>query len=140
MRGSASSTNRVQPEPAPRLNEAPAPAPELPEEDYYTSPAEEAEDPNTTIITPEEVAPVNNQAIIAIGLYGRQRNVDKQVRRLSEDGYTPYTREEGRLTRVGIQFPYAGEENMQQLLRDIQRKYAEEAFVMMVNGEERGPE
>ncbi len=80
-----------------------------------------------------------NTAIIAIGLFARQRNVDKQVRRLTEAGYTPYTDSEGRNTRLGIEVRYQDEGKLLQILRDVRARYTEDAFVMRVNGEERRP-
>ena len=81
-----------------------------------------------------------NTAIIAIGLYSRQRNVDKQVRRLTEAGYTPYTDAEGRNTRLGVEVRYTDASELRQVLREIRSRYTREAFVMRVNGEERQPE
>ena len=107
--------NDVRPAPAPRLDDDPAPP--------VTDPA-----------------PARNRAIIAIGLYGRQRNVDKQVRRLSEAGYTPYTDREGRNTRLGVEVLFRDEAELQQILREVRARYTREAFVMRVNGEERRPD
>ncbi|WP_157975910.1 SPOR domain-containing protein [Lewinella sp. IMCC34191] len=85
-------------------------------------------------------AAAENTAIIAIGLYARQRNVDKQVRRLSEAGYTPFTETVGRNTRLGIEVSYRDEGRLRQVLREIRARYTKDAFVMRVNGEDRRPE
>ncbi|MBB4077935.1 hypothetical protein GGR28_000536 [Lewinella aquimaris] len=90
--------------------------------------------------TPPPAAPVMNEAIIAIGLYGRQRNVDKQTGRLREAGYTPYTDKEGRNTRVGVRITYREDAELNRALADIRSRYTEDAFVMRVNGEERRPQ
>ncbi len=108
----------VSPAPPPRLNTAPL---------TETAPAAAA--------TTE-----NNVAVIAIGLFGRQRNVDKQTRRLEEAGYTPYTDREGRNTRVGVQVEYTDEAELRRVLREVQARYTEDAYVMRVNGEERRPQ
>ncbi|MCP9235192.1 hypothetical protein [Lewinella sp. JB7] len=113
--------NQIRPAEPPRLNERPT----------TTAPA----DPPAA--TP---APVMNEAIIAIGLFGRQRNVDKQTRRLEEAGYTPYTDKEGRNTRVGVTIRYREMEELNRALADIRRRYTEDAFVMRVNGDERRPQ
>ncbi len=107
----------IRPEAPPRLNQPPAPATEA-------APAPAA----------------RNVAVIAIGLYGRQRNVDKQTRRLSEAGYTPYTDKEGRNTRVGVQVGYDSEEELRRVLQEVRARYTEQAYVMRVNGEERRPQ
>ena len=107
----------LRPDAAPRINQAPAPA---------TDRAEPA-------------SPARNVAVIAIGLFGRQRNVDKQTGRLAEAGYTPYTDREGRNTRVGVQVEYTEDAELQRVLREIRARYTPDAFVMRVNGEERQP-
>ncbi|NJB85383.1 cell division septation protein DedD [Lewinella marina] len=117
--------NEVQPAPPPRINESPGTDPEM---DEVTAPA-----------PPAAAAPTQNVAIIAIGLFGRQRNVDKQTRRLSEAGYTPYTDQEGRNTRVGVRVTYDEVEELNRVLREIRARYTEDAFVMRVNGEDRRP-
>ena len=110
--------NTVRPEAPPRLN------------DENSSPAR----------TSDAAAAPENTAIIAIGLYARQRNVDKQVRRLSAAGYTPYTDTEGRNTRLGVEVSYRDESELRQVLREVRARYTAEAFVMRVNGEERRPD
>ncbi|PPK86517.1 hypothetical protein CLV84_3448 [Neolewinella xylanilytica] len=100
-------------------------------------------EPSATVVRPPEDQPIasqTNTAIIAIGLYARQRNVDKQVRRLSEAGYTPFTEEVGRNTRLGVEVTYSDESRLRQVLREIRARYTSDAFVMRVNGEERRPE
>jgi hypothetical protein len=108
----------VRPEAPPRLNQTPA----------ATSPEE---------IAP--AAPPTNTAIIVIGLYGRQRNVDKQIKRLEEAGYVPHTAPEGRNTRVGVELEYSDPAELRSALADIRERYTEDAFVMRVNGELRRP-
>lgn len=120
--------NEVQPEPPPRMNEAPEAVEETNTRDESSAP-----------VPPAEEAAPTNVAIIAIGLFGRQRNVDKQTRRLSEAGYTPYTDQEGRNTRVGVRVTYQEEAELNRVLREIRARYTEDAFVMRVNGEDRRP-
>ena len=108
----------VQPGPAPRLNESPA-----------------TENPST----PGPGADTENVAIIAIGLFSRQRNVDKQTGRLTEAGYEPYTDREGRNTRVGVTIRYKEIAELRTALTAIRERYTEDAFVMRVNGEEQAP-
>ena len=110
--------NEVRPDAAPRLDDSDAP---------------EVSEPNTAAVR-------ENTAIIAIGLYARQRNVDKQVRRLSAAGYTPYTDNEGRNTRLGVEVRYRDESELRQVLREVRARYTADAFVMRVNGEERRPD
>ncbi len=109
----------VQPGPPPRLN-APPLAP-----------------PGDRVGTPAAVTP--DIAVIAIGLFSRQRNVDKTTRRLEEAGYVPYTDREGRNTRVGVTVTYTAPAALQRALADIRDRYTEDAFVMRINGEEQPP-
>ena len=110
--------NTVRPEAPPRLNESGA----------------------GSTSEPTASSPTENTAIIAIGLYARQRNVDKQVRRLTAAGYTPYTDNEGRNTRLGVEVRYRDEAQLRQVLREVRARYTADAFVMRVNGEERRPQ
>ncbi|THH41447.1 hypothetical protein [Neolewinella litorea] len=119
--------NQIQPEAAPRINESPVAADKVQVEEETPSA------PPTPAVAPRNVA------IIAIGLFGRQRNVDKTTRRLSEAGYTPYTDQEGRNTRVGVRVEYREAAELDRILREVQARYTEDAFVMRVNGEERRP-
>lgn len=107
--------NTVQPAPPPRLNEAPVSA------------------------APANPAAPENVAVIAIGLFSRQRNVDKQTGRLQEAGYVPYTDKEGRNTRVGVTVTYRETAELARVLAAIRERYTEDAFVMRVNGEEQAP-
>ncbi|WP_420460352.1 hypothetical protein [Neolewinella sp.] len=104
-------------------NIAPAPPPRL---------------PPSTAAAATPVA--ENEAIIIIGLYGRERNVRKQVGRLEAAGYVPYTSREGRNTRVGLRLRYGDEAELQRVLDEVRARYTPEAFVSQVNGAERRPQ
>ncbi len=106
----------IQPGPPPRLNEPPA-----------------TETPGVAPSTPDV-------AVIAIGLFSRQRNVDKTTRRLREAGYEPYTDKEGRNTRVGVSVTYTNPAQLRQAVADIRGRYTQDAFVMRINGEEQSPQ
>lgn len=109
---------KVRPDDPPRMRESTVPPP-----------APEREEVVATDPTPA------HSALIAIGLYGRQRNVDKQVRRIEEAGYTPVTESLGRNTRVGVRYDYTEREKLDAALNDLRRRFTEDAFVMMVDGE-----
>lgn len=119
----------VRPEAPPRLNQTPA----------ATSPEKIAPARAGNSSRTQSGTPLKNTAIIVIGLYGRQRNVDKQTRRLEEAGYVPHTAPEGRNTRVGVKLEYTDDAELRRALADIRERYTEEAFVMRVNGELRRP-
>jgi nucleoid DNA-binding protein len=90
--------------------------------------------PEESVANPQ--APDRHTAIIAIGLYGRQRNVNKQLRRLREAGFTPHTAPEGRNTRVGVAVSYLSEDALLDTLQDLRARYTEDAFILLVDGEE----
>ena len=114
---------RVRPEPPPRLADS---------------------RPQTSVVEPAPPPPValapENVAVIAIGLFGRERNVRKQTRRLTEAGYTPYTDQEGRNTRVGLTVRYRDESELRRVLADVRQRYTQDAFVMRINGREQRPQ
>lgn len=86
-----------------------------------------------------EPLPPADSAIIAIGLFGRQRNVEKVANRLSEAGYEPYIDRVGRNTRIGTRVAFTDTRQLDSLLADVRKNFAPEAFVMRINGDPRRP-
>lgn len=132
--------------PQERVNASPSKSTPMPEEDTAkeenttpndlsktTSPAEE----NDTDLDTEAptVAQDEHTAVIAVGLFGNPDNVQKLMQRLSEDGYAPISRKEGKNTRIGVSVRFANEAELQQLLREIRRDYAKNAFLLSRDGE-----
>lgn len=123
---------QVAPDAPPRLND-----PETarrPSQPVTTSPA-------TTPATPASTPPAAssssglNVSLIATGLYGSSRNVEKNLRRIREAGYTPFSQAEGRYTRVGVRLEYQTEEDIFEALAAIRRRFSEDAFELERNGE-----
>ena len=83
-----------------------------------------------------DVAPrsANNVAMIATGMFGSQRNVDKNISRIEAAGFESFARPEGRLTRIGVRLEYDTEEELFSALNRIRRLYSD-SFVMEINGE-----
>ncbi|MFK8162466.1 MAG: hypothetical protein AB8H12_08380 [Lewinella sp.] len=90
--------------------------------------------PETTP-TPSTQADGKNIALIATGLFGSQRNVNKNVDRIESAGFLSFAEPEGRYTRIGARLEYNTEEELQDALERIQRLFSD-AFVIKVNGEE----
>ncbi|CAH1000314.1 hypothetical protein LEM8419_01467 [Neolewinella maritima] len=152
------------PSPGPRTIDPPAPSPQqlppVPAREVKPAPPPRLNQPTTgTASSPSVPAPstpsvattspprsstgtaaTDNVAVIAIGLFGRQRNVRKQTGRLEAAGYTPYTEAEGRNTRVGLTVRYGTDAELQRVLADVRDRYTPDAFVMRVNGAERRPQ
>ena len=138
----------VRPEEPPRLNDRPTletrpenDAPRLPEtnaSDQETPAPTPAPDPpprtSAPAPTPPAAANGENVAVIAIGLYGRARNVTKMENRLSDAGYEAYADREGALTRVGAYIRYRDPAELDAALADLKQRYTEDAFVLEING------
>ena len=121
----------------------PRPTPAVPATDVRPAPPPQLPDRVEEAAATERVelgAPPQNEAVIAIGLYGRERNVRKQVRRLQEAGYVPYTDREGRNTRVGLRVSYDDPAELTATLRAVRDRYTEDAFIMRINGREQRPQ
>lgn len=124
----------VRPEDPPRLDDPP------PASETYVQPAPEAEPPTNaappTNIPPvaAQPAPTDNVALIATGLFGSQRNVNKNIDRIRSAGFETFARPEGRLTRIGARLEYDSEEELFNALNRIRRLF-EDSYVMEINGE-----
>jgi nucleoid DNA-binding protein/cell division septation protein DedD len=120
-----------QPPPLDRLNVSPgseAPGP------LAEAPADEDDD------LLEDEAPLDTEAptlapgqrffIISVGVFGKPENVERMIRRIYDAGYEPYVEEVGSLTRLGIQRAYTSEADLQQTLRDVQKRLSKDAKVI----------
>jgi len=96
-----------------------------------TPPEEELTDLDTEAPT---VAEEEHTAVIAVGLFGNPDNVQKLMQRLSEDGYAPVSRKEGKNSRIGVSVRFTDEAELQQLLQEIRREYAKNAFLLSRDG------
>lgn len=76
------------------------------------------------------LSPNEKVAIIIIGKFGNQSNVDKLVKRIFEAGYEPYTDKEGKLTVVGVQMVYDAESEVQSTLKKIRKKFEPGAKIL----------
>lgn len=152
-------TNRIK-VPADRINVAPGPkpvdadqvAPDEPprlndpveENQPYVQPADAPvrdRDGNTAINVPppadatvpstsNPLTTTDKIAYIATGMYGSQRNVEKNVDRIRAEGFEPFTRPEGsRLTRIGAKVEYTNQSELDAALERLQRVYFD-AFVL----------
>ena len=87
---------------------------------------------NTQNIDTEEptIAPGQKSGIILIGVFGNPDNVERLVRKIYEAGFEPFTEPRGNLTRVGIQFAYETEAQLQRNLKDVQDKFEPKAKII----------
>ena len=75
-------------------------------------------------------APNEKSAIIGIGVFSNQENVNKLVERIYKAGYEPYLKEQNGRTRVGIQLSYTNQADVQTALRVARDEFASDAFIM----------
>jgi nucleoid DNA-binding protein len=92
--------------------------------DAEQQPEEYPEDSEGPILSPGE-----KTAIIIIGKFGNQSNIDKLVKRIYEKGYEPYTDKEGKLTVVGIQMVYEEDNEVYSTLTKIQKVFEPDAEI-----------
>ncbi len=91
---------------------------------------------------PEEVdteaptlSPREKVAVIIIGKFGKQSNVDKLVKRIYEAGYEPYTDKEGSLTVVGVQMVYEEDSKVYSTLEKVRNKFEPDAEILRMGKE-----
>ncbi|WP_044101711.1 HU domain-containing protein [Neolewinella persica] len=101
-----------------------------------TSTPVEPDTQTTPAATPSFPAQTNgkNIALIATGLFGSQRNVNKNIDRIEAAGFLSFSEPEGRYTRIGARLEYSTEDELQDALERVQRLFSD-AFVMEINGE-----
>lgn len=102
---------------------------DVPEEEETTStpPTPTPEETETEGITPN---PAQDYALIAIGAFGSQSNVEKLIKKIYEEGYEAYTRKVGKLTQVGVQLPYDDQSEIDVALVDVKKKFDKKAKVV----------
>lgn len=129
----------VRPDDPPRLDDpviAPppvntAPSGNTPEYADVTTPQNTPDAPPATTTRPPAGT---NVALIATGLFGSQRNVEKNSDRIQAAGFVSFARPEGRLTRIGARLEYGSASDLQDALERLQRLFSD-AYVMEINGE-----
>ena len=123
--------DNVAPDDPPRLSD-----PEV-ENQPYVQPADPPvrdRDDNTVINVPPNAdatvpANIDKTAYIATGMYGSQRNVEKNIDRIRAAGFETFARPEGRLTRIGARLDYTAQSELDAAVERLQRLYPD-AFVM----------
>jgi len=94
-----------------------------------TMEAQEDEEANAAVEEPTTL-PGQRSCVIAIGLFGDQNNVRKLVQRIYDAGYEPYVEDRGTLTRVGVQFAYETQEEIDDTLNKIKEEFEEDAVII----------
>lgn len=89
----------------------------------------EAADPNPLDTEGSTPRPGQKYAIIAIGLFGNEANVNNLTEKIFKAGYQAYTEQAGRLTRVGVRVNYSSERELDRVLEDVRNQFDSDAFV-----------
>ncbi|GAB5554023.1 MAG: hypothetical protein Sapg2KO_36140 [Saprospiraceae bacterium] len=76
------------------------------------------------------IAPDTKICVIALGIFKEKANVDQLSKRLINAGYEPYIEKLSSSTRVGIQFPYTAQQEINIALSDVRSKFVQDAFVL----------
>jgi nucleoid DNA-binding protein/cell division septation protein DedD len=88
----------------------------------------EDEEANAAVEEPR-MLPNQKMGIIMIGLFGNENNISKLVKKLYDAGFEPYLEERGKYTRVGVQFAYENQSDIDEKLRIVQEEFEEDAIV-----------
>ncbi len=120
--------------PQDRLNVPPSTDPvleEQPERNDF-SPASPA--PAAPETAPAAPAAARHTAVIAVGMFGNEANVNKLTKRLKSKGFDPVTQPEGNLTRVGVSVVYTQPSELDETLAKVKRNVEKTAFVLTIDG------
>ncbi|MEM1215330.1 MAG: hypothetical protein AAGJ82_06585 [Bacteroidota bacterium] len=81
------------------------------------------------------LAPNEHTAVISVGFYGKSSNAQRMIQKLVNWGYSPYSEENSKGTRVGVNIRFQTERERDQQLRDIrQTTGSSSAFVLYEDG------
>ncbi|HMQ49904.1 MAG TPA: SPOR domain-containing protein [Saprospiraceae bacterium] len=75
-------------------------------------------------------SPDQKYAIISIGVFGNEDNVQRLVKRIFEAGYEAYTEQQGKLTKVGIRTAYENEKELERILENVRDRFEPDAKVI----------
>lgn len=76
------------------------------------------------------LAPDQQFCVIRIGYFGNADNVERLVQDIFEAGFEPYTEPSGKLTLVGVQFPYETQAEIDRTLAEIRDRFEPKAKVI----------
>ena len=128
-------TERLNTSPSKKLDE---PIADIPDE-TTTDTTTETEIPqinNEEELNTEEanIIPDEHTAIIAVGLFKDKGNVQGLLEKLTKEGFSPVTQEEGSMMRVGVSIRFEEENELKEVLREIKRNHTKSAFVLYRDG------
>ncbi len=71
------------------------------------------------------------EGVIIIGSFSSEKNAERLIQRLYEDGYDAYSDRRSGRTRVGIRFAYKGEAELMDYLEQMKNKYNVDAWILV---------
>jgi len=91
---------------------------------------DQIEEPISSDTEASTVAPSTNIGIIAIGVFREKENIDRLSKQIIDAGFEPFLEDLGSKTRVGVQFTYEDENEVQEKLAQVRKKFEPSAFVL----------
>lgn len=75
-------------------------------------------------------APNQEEGIVIIGSFGNKENIERLIKSIYSEGYEPFTKKTGKLTRIGVRFGYDNLTEVNNKREDIANTFDVEAWVM----------
>lgn len=76
------------------------------------------------------LAPQERVCIVITGAFGKKSSIQKRLNQIIDLGFAPYQDKKGKLTRVGIQFAYETEADIERNMKILHRKIEKKAWIM----------
>lgn len=94
-------------------------------DDYLDTPPDEDIDTEG-----ETVVPSQQEAIVVIGSFGNKKNIERLIKKIYAHGYEPFLKKEGSLTKVGVQFAYNTNADIEAKRKDVAKDFRVAAWVL----------
>jgi len=125
------SKNELQEEVAPsvptaRYNVSPSESDETDVAEVNAQGNDEADDSASESAT---LKPGTKSAIIMIGTFSKQENVERLIKKIYENGYEPYTEKKGAAMRVGVQMKYERTADLNAAVNSISKEFDAKAAI-----------
>ncbi len=76
------------------------------------------------------LAPQEKVCIVITGAFGQKSSVKKRLNQIVKMGFAPYQDKKGKLTRVGIQFSYESERDVENTVKLLKKKVEKKSWIL----------
>lgn len=97
--------------------------PEVDKNENVAPPIVEKNIPDDADTESGRLEPGKEMMFMVVHSFGVKANATKFVRRLSEAGYSPETKQAANLYRVGVVFPYSNQSEVEAMRKELARKF-----------------